>query len=167
MLLHCTKKLTSKLLEVSPLPLDDKNFLGSWHANLDQIERRQCVLFCHDQTRYMLFVPGLKKAHFEDLGRVHRDLFLMSLTAHGMPDAKVMRAGMVLGPVVFDGSTDRSVLGSMKIALEYLERYLLEYDNLLEIDLAATALFLNDRPVTGRGVLHWPAKEMLAMVAKL
>jgi hypothetical protein len=76
----------------------------------------------------------LKKPHFEDLGRLHRDPFLMSLTAHGVSDAKVLRAAMVLGPVAFD---------------------------------SATALILNERPVTIRGVLHWPADEMLAMVAKL
>ena len=167
MLLHCTQKLTAKLPEVSPHPLGEKSFLGSWHGNLVQIARRQCVLFCHDETRYMLFVPGLKKPHFADLGRMHRDLFLMSLTAHGVPDAKVMRAGMALGPVAFDRATDRSVLGSMNIALLDLESYLMEYDNLLEIDLAATAIFLNDRPVSVRGDWHWPAKEMLALMTKL
>lgn len=167
MLLHCTQKLTAKLPEVSLHPLSANSFMGSWHANLVQIDRRQCVIFCHDATRYMLFVPGLKKNHFADLGRVHRDLFLMSLTAHGVTDAKVMRAGMALGPAAFDSTTERSVLGSMNIALGDLGGYLSQYPHLLEIDLAATALYLNDRPVSVRGVYHWPVQEMLALVAKL
>jgi Domain of unknown function (DUF6933) len=167
MLMHCTKKLTAQLPEVSLHPLTANSFLGSWHGNLVQIDRRQCVLFCHDETRYMVFVPGLKKTHFNDLGRVHRDLFLMSLTAHGVSDAKVMRAGLALGPVAFDSATDHSVLGSMNIALGDFRSFLGQYANLLEIDLAAAALYLNDRPVTVRGSWHWPAKEMLAMVAKL
>ena len=121
MLLHCTQKLAARLPEVSATPLAESSLLGGWHGNLYQIDRRQCVLFCHDETRYMLFLPGLKKTHFESLGRLHRDLFLLSLAAHGVPDAKIMRAGLALGPAVFDRATDRSVLASMNIAIGVIE----------------------------------------------
>jgi len=148
-------------------PLAEKSPLGSWHANLYQIDRRQCVLFCHDETRYILFLPGLKKQHFEDLGRLHRDIFLMSLAAHGVPDAKIMRAGVALGPVVFDRATDRSVLASMNIAIGDLYAYLDGVANLLELDPAATAFHLNKRPVTIRGAWHRPGQEMLVRVDQL
>jgi hypothetical protein len=105
MILHCTQKLAARLPNMSTTPLAETSPLGGWHGNLYQIDRRQCVLFCHDETRYMLFLPGLKKAHFENLGRLHRDLFLLSLAAHGVPDAKIMRAGLALGPAVFDRAT--------------------------------------------------------------
>jgi len=167
MLLHCTQRLASKVPAVSSSALVEKSPLGSWHGNLVQIDRRQCVLFCHDETRYTLFIPGLKKPHFEDLGRVLRDLFLLSLTAHGVADAKVMRVAMALGPAVFDHATDRSVLGSMNIALWDLQPYLEGLGNLLEIDPAATALYLNDRPASVRGTWLWPAKRMLEKVARL
>jgi hypothetical protein len=167
MLLHCTQKLAASLPEVSVTPLAEPSPLGGWHGNLYQIDRRQCVLFCHDETRYMLFLPGLKKTHFESLGRLHRDLFLLSLAAHGVSDAKIMRAGLALGPAVFDRATDRSVLASMNIAIGDLSAWLEEFPNLLEIDPAAAALHLNDRPVTVRGAWHWPNREMLAKVEKL
>lgn len=167
MILHCTQKLAAKLPEVALVPLAENSPLGGWHANLYQIDRRQCVLFCHDETRYTLFVPGLKKAHFESLGRVHRDLFLISLAAHGLPDAKTMRAGMALGPVAFDRATDRSVLASMTQAIGDFGYYLHQVSNLLELDLADAALWLNDRPVTARGRWLWPGREMIAMVEKL
>lgn len=167
MLLHCTRKLAVKLPAVSPVPLVEKSPLGSWHANLVQVRRRQCVLFCHDETRYMLFVPGLKKAHFEDLGRVFRDVFLMSLVAHGVADAKIMRVSLALGPPAFDGATDRSVLGAMNIAMQDLEGYLVTCAELLEIDLAGAALYLNERPTSVRGNWLWPAQEMLDRVAAL
>ncbi len=167
MILHCTHKLSTKIPEVAALPLAETSPLGGWHANLYQMARRQCVLFCHDATRYMLFLPGLKKAHFEDLGRLHRDLFLLSLAAHGVPDAKIMRTKMALGPAVFDRSTDRSVLASMNVAISDLDAYLQETPNLLEIDPAAAALHLNERPVTIRGVWHRSGQEMLARVEKL
>ena len=167
MLLHCTQKLAAKLPEVAAEPLTEKSSLGSWHANLVQVRNRQCVLFCHDETRYMLFVPGLKKIHFANLGRIHRDVFLMSLTAHGAPDNKVMRAGLVLGPTTFDTATDRSVLSSMNVAMGDLAGTLMECSNLLELDLMETMLFLNQRPVTSRGVWHRPAEEMLQLVESL
>ncbi len=167
MILHCTQKLAAKLPEVSADPLAETNPLGAWHANLYRIDRRQCVLFCHDETRYMLFMPGLKKAHFENLGKLHRDLFLISLAAHGMPDAKILRAGLVLGPVVFDLATDRSVLSSMNVAMGDLDAYLHRVPNLLELDPAQAALFLNKRPVTARGSDLWPNREMIAKVEAL
>jgi hypothetical protein len=167
MLLHCTQKLAARLPEVSATPLAEPSPLGGWHGNLYQIDRRQCVLFCHDETRYMLFLPGLKKSHFESLGRLHRDLFLLSLAAHDISDAKIMRAGLALGPAAFDGATDRSVLGSMNIAMGDLGAWLERFPNLLEIDPAAAALRLNHRPVTARGFWHWPDKEMLARIERL
>ena len=167
MLLHCTRKLGAKIPAVSSDPLDEKSPLGSWHANLVQVRRRQCVLFCHDATRYMLFVPGLKKPHFENLDRVFRDVFLMSLVAHGVTDAKIMRVSLALGPLAFDGATDRSVLGAMNIAMQDLEGYLVTCDDLLEIDMAGAALYLNERPTSVRGEWLWPAREMLARVAAL
>lgn len=167
MLLHCTQKVAAKLPEVSASPLTETSPLGGWHGNLYQIAHRQCVLFCHDETRYMLFLPGLKKTHFESLGRLHRDLFLLSLAAHDVPDAKIMRPGLALGPAAFDCATDRSVLGSMNVAMSDLRFWLMRFPNLLEIDPAAAALRLNHRPVTVRGVWHWPDKEMLARLEML
>ncbi|MBK5273919.1 MAG: hypothetical protein JJE30_02555 [Desulfuromonadales bacterium] len=81
MLLHCTKKLAAKLPEVSATPLAETSHLGSWHAHLLTIDRRQCVMFCHDESHYVLFQPGLVKTNFADLGRLHRELFLSSLVA--------------------------------------------------------------------------------------
>ena len=66
MILHTTKKLADKLkkgFEISPKPLalpDDHNGLGEWHANLITIQRRNCLLFIHNQTRFSVIIPGVK-----------------------------------------------------------------------------------------------------------
>ena len=67
MIIHCTRKLAAKLPDVSAEALAETNALGSWHANLYLIDRRNCLMFCHDQTRFVLFVPGLKKQDFGNL----------------------------------------------------------------------------------------------------
>lgn len=114
MLLHCTKKLAAKLPEVSVTPLAETSPLGSWHANLYTIDHRQCVMFCHDETRYVLFKPGLVKADFVELGRLHRELFLASLVALGVKETLLNRVSLVLGPVQFDCITDRSALEELR-----------------------------------------------------
>jgi hypothetical protein len=93
--LHCTKKLLAKL----PLgedgrlksrrdwPLradaDDESPLRGWHANLILLQRRQCVLFVHDATRFPVFVPALKKDHFADLDWFFQDSFMNTLLKLG------------------------------------------------------------------------------------
>ena len=79
MIIHCTQKLAVKLPNVSTTPLVETSPLGSWHAHLFHYDRRQCVLFCHDESRYCLFQSGLLKADFAELGRLHRELFLATL----------------------------------------------------------------------------------------
>ena len=113
MIIHCTKKLAAKLPSVSSSPLSESSPLGSWHANLYMIDRRNCILFCHDTTRYTLFLPGLRKVEFAELGRWFRELFTASLAYMGLEDTQVRRAVLALGPVTFDTATGRSVLGSL------------------------------------------------------
>ena len=167
MLLHCTKKVAERLPEPVAESLEEAAVLGSWHAHLFQLKRRQCLLFCHDETRYMLFLPGVNKSHFKELGRLHRDLFLLSLAALEVPESRVMRAGLALGPPRFDRATDRSVLGSLNVAATDLSIHLEDVDNPLEIDPVTVALMLNRRPVTARGAWLWPERGMLEKVARL
>jgi len=84
MIIHCTKKLAAKLPVVSTDLLTENSPLGSWHANLYTIDRRNCLLFCHDETRYTLFFPGLRKPHFAELDRWFREAFTASLAYMGM-----------------------------------------------------------------------------------
>ena len=44
MVIHCTRKLAAKLPVVSGDLLTVNSPLGSWHANLYTIDRRNCLL---------------------------------------------------------------------------------------------------------------------------
>ncbi|MDP1591071.1 MAG: hypothetical protein Q8M07_25175, partial [Prosthecobacter sp.] len=72
--------------------------LSSWHGHLLTIDRRQCVLFCHDATLYVLFMPGLRAPQLAELGRWHRDLFLAVLQAQGLAHDRIACAALALGP---------------------------------------------------------------------
>ncbi|WP_020676167.1 DUF6933 domain-containing protein [Geopsychrobacter electrodiphilus] len=166
MLLHCTQKLSAKLPEVSAIPLENLSPLGSWHANLYRYDRRQCVLFCHDDSRYCLFLPGLVKADFAELGRLHREFFLASLMALAVPEAQLKRLAMLLGPAQFDLNTDRSVLGSLRTANLDLS-WLIHDVHALDCNPLGVSLKLNQRPTTVKGRWIDPEKMMLERIMQL
>lgn len=168
MIIHATRKLAARLPDVSPEALREDSPLGSWHADRLVIDRRQCVLFCHDETRSALFVPGLRKELFADLGaRSFRPLFSATLAAMGCPPGQVAQAELALGPFRFDTATDHSVLSSMRIVRQDLEGHIARVPNVLMLDPVAVAVDLCDRPATVRGKWIRPDRRLLELVAML
>ena len=169
MIIHATRKLATRLPDVSPDTLIEDSFLGSWHADRLVIDRRQCVLFCHDETRCALFVAGLRKEQFQDLGgQCFRPLFTATLAAMGCPPGQVAQAELALGPGRFDTATDRSVLGSMRIVVDHeLHTLISRVPNVLMLDPVAVALELCDRPTTIHGKWIRPERRLLELVAQV
>lgn len=167
MIFHCTKALAGKLPTVSPTPLADANPLGSWHAHLHVIDRRQCVMFCHDTTRFVLFESGLKKEQFQNLGQLHRQLYLAALISMGVSEASLKRVELAMGPALFDTATDRSVLGTMNQSRFEFDFFLNDYNNILEVDPLIAAKWFNHRPLTARGKWIWADKSMLELIGSL
>ncbi|MSM39373.1 MAG: hypothetical protein GJT30_07115 [Geobacter sp.] len=166
MIIHCTQKLAAKLPSVSATPLTETSPLGSWHAHLYTYDRRQCVLFCHDETRYCLFLPGLVKTGFAELGRLHRELFLATLVVLNVPEARIGRVALALGPAQFDRNTDRSVLGSLRTADLDLS-WLIHDAHVLDCDPLAVSVRLNERPTSVKGKWLNSDKAMLDRVAQV
>lgn len=174
MILHCTQKLASRipsavdLLETGTEPVGQAGPLTSWHGHLFTLDRRQCVLFCHDTTRYVLFMPGLRAPQFAELGHWHRDLFLAVLEAQGLAHERIARVGLTLGPLCMDSQSDRSVLGSMRVAAQDLKIGGLDRTtNVMELDPVKTSLWLNHRPCRVYGRLVWPDDAMREIVEAL
>ena len=168
MIIHCSHKLASKLPDVSQTPLEETSPLGSWHGHLFSMDRRQCVMFCHDATRYVLFLPGLRKADFAELGgKWFRPLYLATLAMCGCPDTQIKKVELALGPMRFDMATDRSVQGSLRVAKQDLEAWLYRVPNVMDLDPLAVSCDLNERPATVYGKWVWPEKAMLEAVARI
>ena len=168
MIIHCSQKLAAKLPGVSPAPLEETSPLGSWHGHLFTLDRRQCVMFCHDATRYVLFMAGVSKADFAELGgRWFRPLYLATLAVSGCPDTQIKKVELALGPMRFDTATDRSVQGSLRVAKQDLEAWLYQVPNVMDLDPLKMSCDLNERPATVYGKCVWPEKAMLEVVAGL
>ncbi len=160
--LHCTRKLAGKLSDISaPAPVETGP-LGSWHANLYTIDRRNCVLFCHDATRYTVFIPGLRKAQFAELGRWFKEAFLASLAYMGLADHRVRRAELALSAVRFDTNTNRSVLGSLNQMKFMLDGRVAEVEDVMLLNPLSVTRWLCHYPVNIKGEKgFWMADEAM------
>ena len=165
MIIHCTKKLAAKLPEVSASPLQEANTLGSWHANLYTIDHRQCLLLCHDTTRFALFIPGLKKADFQRFEFWFRDSLANTMMKLGYEHKLILQAQIQIGKLRFDSHCDRSVLGSLNILRMYdLQGILMSVPNVMDLPMYSVSAQLCDRPTHVKGMKDsqylWPAREM-------
>jgi hypothetical protein len=170
MLIHCTKKLAAKIPKVSTAPLIDKNRFGSWHANLYTIDHRNCVLFCHDQTRFSLFKAGLKKDDFVNLDYWFSDLLANVLLKSGYDTDLIENALGLLDPLQFDTHCSRSVQGTMRVTMEDLEAFVFnDFANVMEAPIYTTSVRLNQRPVTVKGQRDciWPDRAMKEILQRL
>lgn len=168
MIVHCSRKLAERLVEVSAAALEETSPLGSWHGHLFTLDRRQCVMFVHDATRFALFMPGLRKAQFAELGsKWFRLLYTATLAMSGCPDAQIKKAELALAPLRFDTATDRSVQGSLRVAKQDLEAWVYQVPNVMGLDPLEVSCWLNQRPTTVYGKWLRPDRAMLEAVAAL
>ena len=164
MIIHYTHKLAAKLASVCSAPLAENNPLESWHANLYVIDRRNCVMFCHDRTRFALFMVGLKKADLDNLDSWFQDVFANTMLQMNYAPALIEKALGMIDPLQFDTHCDRSVQGTMRIARQDLEGMFYNISDVTELPIYSTSAWLNHRPVRTKGMKEseclWPDREM-------
>jgi len=131
------------------------------------MDRRQCVLFCHDLTRYALFLPGLRKEQFAVLGNGFRQLYFATLAEFGCTETQIKKVDLSLGPVRYDTATDRSVQGSLRIVQFDLEAHVFDAGDVMRVDPLAMSCKLSDRPATVYGKFVWPSRDMVTLVDSL
>lgn len=145
--------------EVSPL--------GSWHANLLTLQRRNCVLLVHDQTRFPLFIPALKKADLANFNWWFCDALMNTLLKCGATDRLMDQAAAMLHCLHVDTVCDRSVQGTMNQMAGDIE-HMLNYDSVdvAEITGYRVGAWLAHRPCTvkGRKDCVWPDREFFALL---
>ena len=187
--LHCTKKLLPKLpldaggrlqSKRSPLGVVDRaandeppSALTGWHANLVLLQRRQCVLFVHDATRFPVLVTGVVKADFAELDYWFQDGLMNTLLKCGATESQLDAAHKAITRLVCDTECNRSVQGTMNQFTQSIE-HLLWYDNARIEDISAyrTGAWLADSPCSfkpegrkkTRNDYLFPKKEMLALL---
>jgi hypothetical protein len=176
--IHATKKLLTKLPvdEQGYLPTDknaprqqgnvseqSESLLSGWRANRITLQRRNCILFVHDATRFPVFIPCLTKPDFARLDWHFQDAFMNTLLKIGADDAMMNRAAALLQPLCFDTDCNRSVQGTMNQMAGDLE-HSINYRgmNIQDASPYRISAWLADRPCTIKGQKDcvWPIKAM-------
>ena len=144
--------------------------LGSWHANLLTIQRRNCLLFVHDQTRFPVFIPALTKPDLVNIDWFFEDVLMNTLLKCGATQEQLDTAAALLQPLAFVGGTDRSVLGTLNQLGQDIE-HIIYFDALNVADMAgyAVSAWLADRPcnVKGQKDCIWPKDAFLELLDRL
>ncbi len=183
--LHCTKKLLAKLPLNSAGRLKSSNPLGNtaandesikpsllsgWHAHLITLQRRNCVLFVHDTTRFPVLAICLTKPDFADLDWHFQHALMNTLLKLDASQSQLDAAAAALIPLVCDNSCDRSVQGTMSQMKQDLE-HMLWYDSISITDLNPyrTGAWLAHRPcgVNKGKSFVWPDRAMLDLLDEL
>ena len=173
--IHATKKLLKKidpkyqhgLSVVASSPMEEA--FSHWHANLLQIQRRQCVLFVHDATRFPVLVIGLTKPDFANMAWHFEDVFVNTLLKIGATDVHLRNAERLLSNLTlrFDHDCNRSVQGTMNQMTQDFE-WSLHYDSVSITDVSAyrASVWLAGRPCTIKGQKDciWPVEAMLVLL---
>jgi hypothetical protein len=113
-----TLRCTHKLLKEPHLPKDElpdpaDGIFGSWFGHLFRLERRKCVLFTNDRTRYSVLLFGLMKDDFHILGQCFLSGLTENLRNDGIPSETIASIGIACYPIAWGTTNSRSVLGTM------------------------------------------------------
>lgn len=178
--LFCTQKLIAKLpvnegvipacsdAKLTDLSTPDTHPLSDWHANLLTIQRRNCMLLMHNQTRFPVFIVGLTKPDFAKLDFLFADSFINTLLKVGASNQQLQKAASLLGPLTIAKANNRSVQGTMNQMKGDIEHQLwFDQINIMDCSPYRTAAWLAERPcmVKGQKDCIWPIKEMLALLS--
>lgn len=170
MLIHCSKKLAAKLPSVSPGPVPDNSPLGAWHGHLFTIDRRQCVVFCHDATRFVLFMHGMTKKEFANIDCWFLDLFANTMLKLGYPQETLEKGVALLGNPRFDAVTDRSVQGTINQLRFEIECFAMDVANVMDLPPYSLSARLCHRPTWVKGMKKsdclWPDTAMRDLIEK-
>lgn len=180
--LHTTKKLFTKIPveESGSLPnaadytpkeqITGDNPLDHWHANLLTIQRRNCVIMVHNETRFPIFMKGLVKDDFAKLDWHFQDAFMNTLLKLGVNETIMDSAASLLEPLSFNTECVRSVQGTMNQMAGDV-KHMIDYDGADIEDLSAyrMGVWLANRPCTVKGKKDcvWPDKEMIELLHKV
>ena len=144
--LQCTQKLLAQMsIELSHLK--DADPVALWHANLLQIDRRKCLLFMNDKTRYNFLVAGVKKPDYKHIGEIFLDALFRCMLNDGIGQKGVERVLDTCSNYCITKFSDRSVLGTMNDVADIAKHTILCSGGLNHTDISRLNMDNNRMPM--------------------
>lgn len=167
----CTQKLAKEFNDRQPT--DEaiiQTGIHAWHANLYSFHRRKSVLVVNDETRFAVFLPGLRKPEFQGFENHFRASLKQEMLRFGVKKGDAAKVLLGLGPILFGKTHSRSVLGTMNDMAFCLEVQLQRLGRLPKNDdeLDWVSKSMNETPCTSKGRRGYfiPADEMKKLVSR-
>lgn len=173
MIIHITKKLAEKMkkagYEVPAKSDSQSSSLGDWHANITTIQRRQCIVFTHDQTRFTVALTGITLKEIKDLEWWFSDMLGNTMLKMGYSEVLIQKALDAMGELHFDTDCSRSVQSTLRLMIDDLESYTWDGTDIMDFGTYSLSRRLCERPcrVKGEQECLWPAREMKALLESL
>lgn len=163
-LIQCTQKLLKEVGQEYKEVVIPTFPLGCWHANLITIDRRKCVLFTNDPTRYSFLVPCLRKPDLQRLDHVFRQNFFRCLVNEGIAQEDFEKALEEIQEIGFTRTSNRSILGTMNEIVKFIEWTVQDECGLLNTDISKLNMDINRIPtkLSGSKYAIEALKEALA-----
>ncbi|MGE4290616.1 MAG: hypothetical protein AB7E32_00275 [Desulfovibrio sp.] len=167
----CTQKLATEFKDRQLTDDTIQAGIHGWHANLYRFYRRKSVLAVNDETRFAVFLPGLRTSEFQDFENLFRACLKRELLRFGVTKGNAAKVLLALGPLSFGKTHNRSVLGTINDMALCLEVQLQRLGGLPENDddLDWLSKSINETPCTSKGRRGYfiPAVEMNKLASLL
>ncbi|SEA40693.1 DUF6933 domain-containing protein [Marinobacterium iners] len=175
MRIHVTNKLAEKLkkagFEIADSAEEQPSALGDWHANITTIQRRQCLVFTHDQTRYSLALIGMTQKEIKELTYWFSDMLANTMLKQGYPVELMERAVSSFSELSFDTQCSRSVQGTLRNMIWDLESFTWGGTEITDLAPYSISASLCERPCSIKGMREldclWPTEEMQKLLEQL
>ncbi len=166
----CTQKLVKEFKDrqLTEEPTIQSGIYG-WHANLYRFYRRKSVLAVNDETRFAVFLPGLRKPELQDFENLFRARLKTELLRFGVVKGDAAKALLALGPISFGKTHSRSVLGTMNDMSFCMEVQMKRLGRLPKNDdeLSWVSKSINEMPCNSKDRRGYfiPADEMKKLIS--
>ena len=161
-LIRCTKKLQKEmglknaaLIQQEPTP----TVLGSWHANLINIDQSRCVLFVNDNTLFNFLIPDVTTVQFHQLDTLFRDFLRCILAEEGFDKTTANNILQEYTEIGFANTNNKSVLGSMNDLAQHYQYHIEEEGGVHSCMVPQIIHDLNRMPMSAIAA-HFPVKAL-------
>ncbi|WCK52336.1 hypothetical protein PP175_12775 [Aneurinibacillus sp. Ricciae_BoGa-3] len=112
--IQCTKKPSDELkAEVSKVKPIDTDPLYSWHAHLFLYNRRKCVLFMNNKTRYNFILVALKKDDFKEFNNLIVKSIVENLSMDGVDKVVIEKYIQNCTAVSYTVTSERGIISQI------------------------------------------------------
>ena len=114
MIIGITKKINEKLgLEINRVPDILPIDINCWHANLFTWNRRNCLIFMNNRTRFLVLLYGVKKSDMKDLPIHFYNQLKTNLLNIGIEEIRINDYIGNNQEIYITKTTERSIIGSI------------------------------------------------------